>query len=433
MAQLSDIQIGPVLRGLSAVTAARSVDAASLRPGARFRFIAAGDHAPGGHEPEGAAPSDGSRSETGPQHVAAPQNVDESKTVGAQQNVAETPLVLPSIVGVDDVARAWASYTEEHDGVAPAVITLPSGAQWVRTASGPAPRSDDRSGLLTTDEIAGSIEGRVVIVTGAAQGFGLQIARGLASLGAIVAFADMNVSGAEAQAAALGAPHRAFAVNVTDEESVRTLLDAVTATYGGVDLLVSNAGVLKAGSVKELSLKDFRFVTDVNYVGFFLMTKHTAPVMELQYRGAIAAQTGVSRPLQYLTDIVEINSKSGLSGSNKNAAYAGSKFGGIGLVQSFAMELVEQGTKVNAICPGNYLDGPLWSDPERGLFVQYLQAGKVPGATTIDDVRRFYEDKVPMKRGCTGADVVRGVAYVVGQPYETGQALPITGGQVMLR
>ena len=101
-------------------------------------------------------------------------------------------------------------------------------------------------------------------------------------------------------------------------------------------------------------------------------------------------------------------------------------------MQSFALELCAYNIKVNAICPGNYLDGPLWSDPERGLFVQYLQAGKVPGAKTVEDVRRFYEAKVPMNRGCLPIDVARAVMYCVEQKYETGQAIPVTGGQVML-
>jgi sorbitol-6-phosphate 2-dehydrogenase len=134
----------------------------------------------------------------------------------------------------------------------------------------------------------------------------------------------------------------------------------------------------------------------------------------------------------YRTDIVQINSKSGLSGSNKNGAYAGSKFGGLGLVQSFALELVEFGIKVNAICPGNFFDGPLWSDPVNGLFVQYLRTGKVPGAKTIADVKAFYEAKVPMGRGCEGPDVMKALYYLIEQEYETGQALPVTGGQVML-
>ena len=135
---------------------------------------------------------------------------------------------------------------------------------------------------------------------------------------------------------------------------------------------------------------------------------------------------------EYMTDIIEINSKSGLEGSNKNFAYAGAKFGGIGLTQSFALELAPFGIKVNAICPGNFLDGPLWSDPEKGLFVQYLNAGKVPGAKTVADVRAFYEAKVPLGRGCTVEDVAKAISYVIDQKYETGQAIPVTGGQLML-
>jgi NAD(P)-dependent dehydrogenase (short-subunit alcohol dehydrogenase family) len=131
-------------------------------------------------------------------------------------------------------------------------------------------------------------------------------------------------------------------------------------------------------------------------------------------------------------DIIHMNSKSGLEGSNKNFAYAGSKFGGIGLVQSFAKELVEYGIKVNAVCPGNFFEGPLWMDSEKGLFVQYLNAGKVPGAETIEDVRLYYESKVPMKRGCYPLDVARAIMYCVEQEYETGQAIPVTGGQNML-
>ena len=181
-------------------------------------------------------------------------------------------------------------------------------------------------------------------------------------------------------------------------------------------------GVLKAASVLDQDLASFDFVTKVNYTGFFLVSKHAGRILRLQ---ALAFPG-------YRTDIVQVNSKSGLSGSNKNGAYAGSKFGGLGLVQSFALELVEFGVKVNAICPGNFFDGPLWSDPEKGLFVQYLRTGKVPGAKTIADVKAFYEAKVPMGRGCEGPDVMRALYYLVEQEYETGQALPVTGGQVML-
>ena len=97
------------------------------------------------------------------------------------------------------------------------------------------------------------------------------------------------------------------------------------------------------------------------------------------------------------------------------------------------MELAPHKIKVNAICPGNFLNGPLWSDPEKGLFVQYLKAGKVPGAKTIDDVRKFYEAKVPLGRGCEPEDVSRAMLYIIEQKYETGQAIPVTGGQEMLK
>ena len=235
---------------------------------------------------------------------------------------------------------------------------------------------------------------KVALVTGGAQGFGEGMVRQLAAAGAYVYIADMNVAGAEALASSLNGElgsTRAFAlqVNVTDEASVEAMIDAVARTTGGVDIFVSNAGVLKAGSVKEMTLKDFQFVTDVDYTGFFICTKFASRLMAVQN-----APTG-----KYFSDIIGISSKSGLEGSNKNGAYAGAKFGSIGLTQSFALELVTDNIKVNSICPGNFLDGPLWSDPDRGLFVQYLNTGKVPGAKTIADVRKFYEDKVPMKTG----------------------------------
>lgn len=279
---------------------------------------------------------------------------------------------------------------------------------------------------------AAVMEGRIAVVTGGAQGFGAEIVRGLVEGGAFVVISDLNLEGAQEYAESLNRDASrqvamAIKVDVSSEESVQRLISDVVGALGGIDLFVSNAGVLKAGSVKELTLKDFTFVTSVNYIGFFLCTKHASQVMALQCRGAELAE----RP-SYSTDIVQINSKSGLEGSKKNGAYAGGKFGGIGLVQSFALELVEDRIKVNAICPGNFFDGPLWSDPKTGLFVQYLKADKVPGAETIEDVKRFYEAKVPMGRGCLGEDVIRGIYYVVEQVYETGQAVPVTGGQVML-
>jgi NAD(P)-dependent dehydrogenase (short-subunit alcohol dehydrogenase family)/rhamnose utilization protein RhaD (predicted bifunctional aldolase and dehydrogenase) len=271
------------------------------------------------------------------------------------------------------------------------------------------------------------LEGKTAVVTGAAQGFGKGIAEGLFKRGANIVVADLNTTAGAAMAEALcaiKAPNSAAfrAADVTSADSVRELAKACAWEFGGLDILVSNAGVLRAGALEEMREEDFDLVTRVNYTGYFLCVKHLSPIMKLQSR---------FKP-GYLTDIIQINSKSGLSGSNKNFAYAGSKFGGVGLTQSFALELVGHGIKVNAVCPGNLFEGPLWSDPENGLFVQYLRAGKVPGAKTIEDVRAYYEGRVPMGRGCRIEDVVKAVVYLISQEYETGQALPVTGGQEML-
>lgn len=380
------------------------------------------------------------------------------------------------LVGVDGTGPGGADAGSANHASAGTAIHAPAGNQ----SAGVHAR---RSNIM---------ERRVCVVTGGAQGFGENIAREFARAGAYVVLADLNVDGAAKVCDELNSElgHTvalAVKVDVSSEKSVRDLINTVVDSLGGIDLFVSNAGVLKAKPIREFDVESFDFVTNVNYKGFFLCSKWAADPMALQNRGrklaaqrvaaagaggatfesaapagsaagqagrtpsaadaagsAAAPGTGGRRamagtavaagqPPNYFTDIIQINSKSGLEGSNKNAAYAGSKFGGIGLVQSFAKELIEESIKVNAICPGNFFDGPLWSDPEKGLFVQYLNTGKVPGAKTIEDVKRAYEEKVPFGRGCRAEDVVRAIYYVVEQEYETGQAVPVTGGQVMMR
>lgn len=273
---------------------------------------------------------------------------------------------------------------------------------------------------------SGELSGRVAVVTGSAQGFGYGIAEYLASKGAAVVVADMNFDGAKKAAENISSKHSvetlACNVNVACEDSVEKLISSTVEKFGGIDIFVNNAGIVRAGGLDEMTLADFTLVENVNYNAYFLCAKYVSKIMKLQREASP----------ETMFDIIEINSKSGLEGSNKNFAYAGSKFGGIGLTQSFALELAPYGIKVNAVCPGNFLDGPLWSDPEKGLFVQYLNAGKVPGAKTVEDVRHFYEAKVPLNRGCRTEDVCLAISYIISQKYETGQALPVTGGQVML-
>ena len=287
----------------------------------------------------------------------------------------------------------------------------------------PAAVSVEGLGAFLTDvrKVSGRLAGKVVVVTGGAQGFGKGIAEAMSAEGASLVIADMNEEGAKATAAEL-ADAVAVKANVSDEASVEAMIRDTVLAFGGIDVFVNNAGIVRAGSLEEMTKANFELVTAVNYTAYFLCVKYAAAVMKIQHRFAPSR----------MYDIIEINSKSGLDGSNKNFAYAGSKFGGIGLTQSFALELAPFNIKVNAICPGNFLEGPLWTDPVKGLLVQYLNAGKVPGAKTTQDVLRFYESKVPLNRGCRTIDVARAIFYVCEQDYETGQAIPVTGGQSML-
>ncbi len=265
------------------------------------------------------------------------------------------------------------------------------------------------------------LNNHIAVITGAAQGLGRAIAHRLATEGCHLVAADLKQPELEATCAeiraASGREIIPMATDVTREKDVAALFDEAVRRFGRVDLAVANAAILIAEPVDTADAEKWRAVMTVNLFGNFLTFKHAARVMKPQRRGVI----------------LQINSKSGKRGSKNNSAYASSKFGGIGLVQSVALELAEYGIRVNAICPGNLLDSPLWTDPTNGLFVQYLRAGKVPGAMSVEDVRRHYIRQVPLGRGCTYDDVCNVLVFLASDQagYMTGQAINVTGGQEM--
>jgi len=255
---------------------------------------------------------------------------------------------------------------------------------------------------------------KVAIVTGAGQGLGEALAHRLGREGAHVVVADIADERAESVAKAItegyGVQTMWTHADVTDVAQSEAMVDKTVERFGRLDILVSNAGVLFSGPVDEIDPARWRLVIEVNLIGYYNVARAAARVMKAQGSGCI----------------IQINSKSGKKGSNKNSAYAASKFGGIGLTQSLALELAEHQVRVNAICPGNLLDSPLWVD---SLYAQYAERWGI----TEEEVRQRYLAQVPLGRGCTYEDVANVLIFLAsdGASYMTGQAINVTGGQEM--
>jgi len=255
---------------------------------------------------------------------------------------------------------------------------------------------------------------KVAIVTGGARGLGEALSLRLAEEGAYVTVADIDLEGAGRVAESIvekkGRKSLPLGVDVTLEEQVAAMVDRTIETFGRLDIMISNAGILISGDVEIFESPRWQAVIQVNLVGYFHCAKHAARVMKKQKSGKI----------------IQINSKSGKKGSYRNSAYAASKFGGIGLTQSLALELAEYGICVNAVCPGNLLDSPLWVD---SLFDQYARNQGL----SKEEIRQKYIDQVPLGRACTYEDVGNVVAFLASESsnYMTGQAINVTGGQEM--
>lgn len=272
----------------------------------------------------------------------------------------------------------------------------------------------------------GRMEGRIIIVTGGAQGLGKGIANVLLSEGARVVLADMNLPLAQETACQFRSTYgpdsaAALYADVTDDNSVARLCRDTVLQFGGIDVMFSNAGIVMSGGLEQMTSDRMKKVADVNYIGYFRCAKYASRYMKIQ---------SAFDP-RFTADLLNTSSVAGLIGYQKNFAYCGSKFAVLGLTQCFAKELLPYGIKVNSICPGNYYDGLLWNDPEKGLFVQYLKAGKIPNGKTVQDSVDYYMNREPFQRGCTPEDIAAGVLYCIEQQFETGTALPVTGGLAM--
>jgi NAD(P)-dependent dehydrogenase (short-subunit alcohol dehydrogenase family) len=200
----------------------------------------------------------------------------------------------------------------------------------------------------------GRLDGRVALVSGAGRGIGLAIARALAARGAKVVIADTgsDVGGgdpdpsvAAAAAADIGDNATAFTDSIASADGARTAVACATERFGGLDILVNNAAILRDGFIFKSDPDDFRAVIETNLCGAWYMTNVATPVMREQAK----AERG-GAPYDW-GRIVNITSSAGLYGNFGQSAYASAKSGMIGLTRVAAMDLGRAGITVNAIAP----------------------------------------------------------------------------------
>lgn len=258
------------------------------------------------------------------------------------------------------------------------------------------------------------LKDKVAIITGAGQGLGSALAERLVKEGCKVVIAEIDeVKGkrvAERLKNELNAETVFIQTDVTKSQSVKDMVSETLGIFNHIDILIANAGIVRSGDIVDFSEEDWRKVMDVNLTGYFLCLKEVAKIMREQKSGCI----------------IQVNSKSGKKGSFRHPVYPASKFGGIGLTQSAALDLAPYGVRVNAVCPGNLLDSPLWVD---NLYDQYSKRLCV----SKEEVRKKYLEQVPLGRPCTYEDVANVVVFLASEEssYMTGQAINVTGGQEM--
>ena len=242
--------------------------------------------------------------------------------------------------------------------------------------------------------------GKIALVTGASQGIGRACALELAKAGATVALAARNIDKLEAVAAeiaAAGGSAKAFALDVSSEDSIKTAAKAVLAEFGTVHILVNNAGITKDGLALRMKLADFDDVLRTNLTGAFLLTQAVISSM-------MKARWG---------RVINITSVVGETGAAGQANYAASKAGLIGLTKSLAREFASRGITVNAVAPG---------------FIQTAMTDELTDAQKAGILTQ-----IPLARYGNDSDIAASVGFLASDAagYITGHTLDVNGGMYM--
>ncbi|KAA9165993.1 3-oxoacyl-ACP reductase FabG [Amycolatopsis acidicola] len=243
----------------------------------------------------------------------------------------------------------------------------------------------------------GLLSGRAAVVTGAAQGIGLAIARSLHAQGAKVALVDLDGDRAGQAAAELGGAVLPLACDVTDEESMDTVLRRTVEEFGSLDVHVNNAGITRDASLRKMTVQDFEAVMDVHLKGTWLGVRAASAIMREAGRGSI----------------VNMSSLSGKSGNPGQTNYSAAKAGIVGLTKAAAKELAHKGVRVNAVQPG---------------LIRTPMTEAMPS-----DVFAEREAGVPMKRAGEPDEVAGAVLFLASDlsSYMTGAVLEVGGGRLM--
>lgn len=246
-----------------------------------------------------------------------------------------------------------------------------------------------------------SLENKVAIVTGGAQGIGYAVAETLAQRGASVMIADVITEKAESAAKEIaektGQRVVAQTVDVTDSASVKAMVDAVIEQFGKVDILVNNAGITRDNLVMRISEADWDAVLDINL------------------KGAFNCAQAVIRPMmkQRYGRIINMSSVSGVVGQAGQANYSSSKAGLLGLTKALAKEVGSRNITVNAIAPG---------------FIETRLTANLP-----QELRDFSIKLTPVGRFGKPEDIANAVAFLVAEEssFITGATLQVDGGMAM--
>jgi len=244
-----------------------------------------------------------------------------------------------------------------------------------------------------------NFNGKRALVTGARQGIGFVTALMLAECGAKVAVVDLHITQEDEickAIRAMGGECLPLSANVAESDDVRNAFLRVKDTFGGLDVLVNNAGITKDATVKNMTEEQFDAVLSVNLKGTFLCAKEAMALMR---------KDGGS--------IVNFSSASGFLGNVGQANYAASKAGVIGLTRTLALEGARHGIRVNAVAPG---------------VISTPMTDAIP-----DNIREAIVAKIPLRRVGVPEDVAHGVLFLASElsSFITGHCLHINGGRYM--